>query len=827
MTNPYAKIVLFCLYSLLPILGVSQLYNPPSLAFTTTPGGTVTIDVTAWKTPEFTENPDPTIFDVDLGILEGSSYPLMISVKEDAEIGSSSFNVFYEGGEKRRTQTLYITITINIVDSHVEAIHDYQSVDIDDQETLIDVLSNDINSGDELYVSSIDLVQNGTAEIVANQIEFTADQGFGGMAFVHYTAINEDGVTDSGTLTICALDEENTPADGEIFISTSQFTPVTILLPARDLALSKSSKPKGSVVFIGDDVIEYTPFGSFTGIEDFVVSKFDGSIERTVSVEVLKNQDQKGPIRDDKVFTSLNIPVLFDIFENDLEEVEIVRMAKAIDVLADGRLRYIPEEGYIGTKNFTYLAERDGEFYTGNIEIVINNFYPEQISQFDFVTRSATPLVMNYTVPIQGYFFSILEQPENGELLSFPHFFNYLLGDEECGWTEEGAQIMVYEPSEGFTGVDEFVMRYCAPAGECEDIAVQVDVIEDSADCHCVGTDCVWPGDFNADGKVSMEDILPLGYHFGNRGTERNEGVELWIGDKAEDWGDTQINGKDQKFLDGNGDGKINVEDLELMSDNYNKYNNLVASQTLNNKEFPIDLVLSQETAQAGDLLYIDIVVGSQEFPALDVHGLTYTLPLSPDVVDTESITVERTPASWLSNNSPMLDLNRQVSAGRVDIGVTRTTGRSISGYGSVHRIGFIIIDDLDGIRGDNQNKTINIFLEGLTITDGNGNQYKSDGASVSFELIREQNDSEVISDEPNIVAFPNPASSELNIHANGNDILEQIDIFNSSGQMMSSTKVKNQNQTQIAINEFADGFYFAKVLSFKGASTIKFEVIK
>jgi hypothetical protein len=827
MTNPFAKFVLFCLYSLLPVLGFTQLYNPPSLEFTTTPGGTITLNVSAWSTPEFTENPNPTIFDVDLGILDGSSYPISVSVKDDAEEGVSSFNVFYEGGEKRRTKSLYINVIVNIVDSHVEVIHDYQSVDLDDQSVLVDVLNNDINSGDELFIESIDLVQHGVAQIINNEIEFTAEDGFAGMAFVHYTAVNEDGITDSGTATICVLDEANLSSDGNIYISTSQFKPVTILLPARNMALGNGSSPKGSVEFIGDDVIEYTPFGSFTGIEEFVVRKSDGSIERTIHVEVLENTDQKGPIRDDKVFTSLNIPVLFDIFENDLEEVEITRMPKAISIMADGRFRYIPEEGFVGTKTFTYLAEREGEYYTGNIEIVVDNFYPEKISQFDFVTRSETPLVMNYTVPIQGYFFSILDRPANGELLSFPHYYNYKLGDEACGWTEEGVQIMVYQPNDGFTGTDEFLMRYCAPAGECEEIAVQVEVIENASDCNCVGTDCVWPGDFNADGKVSMEDILPLGYHFGSQGAERNQEGLLWIGDKADDWGAIQNNGKDQKFLDGNGDGKINLEDLELMADNYNKYNNLVASQTLVNKEFPIELVLSQETAEVGDLVYLDIIVGSQEFPALDVHGLTYTLPLSPDVVDTETITVERTPLNWLSNNSPMLDLSRQTSAGRLDIGSTRTTGRSVSGYGSVHRVGFIVIDEIDGVRESNQNKTVDIVLEGLTITDGNGNQYTSDGASVSFELIREKSEEEIGSNEPNIIAYPNPATTELNIHANGNDILEQIDIFNSAGQKMSSTKVKNENQTQISLNQFSEGLYFAKVVSFKGASTIKFKVIK
>ena len=141
MTNPYAKYALFCLYSLLPILGVSQLYNPTNLDYTATPGETIVVMMSAWDTPNFLENPNPDLFNVDLGIFEGSTYPIEISVKEDAEEGTSSFNIFYEGGEKRRTKKFYTTVTIDIVDSYVEVVHDYQSIDVNDGASIVDVLA--------------------------------------------------------------------------------------------------------------------------------------------------------------------------------------------------------------------------------------------------------------------------------------------------------------------------------------------------------------------------------------------------------------------------------------------------------------------------------------------------------------------------------------------------------------------------------------------------------------------------------------------------------------------------------------------------------------
>ena len=287
------------------------------------------------------------------------------------------------------------------------------------------------------------------------------------------------------------------------------------------------------------------------------------------------------------------------------------------------------------------------------------------------------------------------------------------------------------------------------------------------------------------------------------------------------------MNGKDLKFLDASGDGKINMDDLNSLSENYNKYHNLVAAENLTAKEYPVELEISQTSASAGDYLFIDVIIGNEDFPALDIHGLTYSLPLSSDIVDSTSVTVERIPGNWLSHNSPMLDLFKQPSPGKVDIGSTRTTGEAVSGYGGIHRIGFIIVDELDGIRGDYKNKTVNILLDDITISDGQGNRFKVTGASTSFELIREQNIEQNTSDQQDIYIYPNPANEFLNIHANGNDILEQIDIFNTAGQLVSSVKVENSNHKEIDLTHFQNGLYLARVVSYNGISTSKFKVVK
>ena len=827
MINPLAKYVLICLCSVLPILGVAQLFNPQQLDFKSTPGSTVTIEIDSWSTPKFTMNPDPSIFSVDLGIRSGSSYPIDLTLINEDFTGEVSFSIQYEGGIKRRTKKYYTTVVFTIVDSHVEAIHDYKSIEFGDAEVVIDVLANDINSAKELSIQSVDLVENGTVVLEDNMVVFTPVDDFKGMAYINYTAINEDGITDAGTVSICVLDSENTPSDGTISISTAQYKPVTVLLPANGMSIAADSEPQGSINMIGDDVFEYTPFGSFIGFDEFIMENADNSIQRTVSVHVLESKEQFGPVKNDVFYTAINTPITFNVFDNDLEETEFVRIPKGLDYLGDGEFSFTPQDDYAGYVTFNYVSFIDDQYYAGQIDIHINNFYPENISTYQLVARQSTPLLINYSVPISDYSFTIEQDPQHGQVINYGSYYKHQIGGDECEWIERGVQILRYKSEDDFLGVDQFMIQYCAQNGECEDILVEVEVIQEDADCNCAGSDCVWPGDFNADGKVAMDDLLPLGYHFGEVGVQRDELSDIWIGDYAPDWGESQMNGRDLKFLDATGDGKIDLSELDALSDNYNKYHNLVASENLSSKEYPVELLISQTTAAAGDYLYIDVIIGDEDYPALNIHGLTYTLPLSTSVIDNSTINVERIPGNWLSHNSPMLDLFKQPSSGKVDIGSTRTTGKSVSGYGGIHRVGFIVIDDLDGIRGDNKNKTVNIVLDDITIADGQGNRFKVSGASTSFELIREQPLDETVLSEADIQFYPNPATDQLNIHANGNDILEQIDIFNLAGQLVSTATVKNENHKVIDLSHFQDGLYLIKVISFKGSSTTKFKVVK
>jgi hypothetical protein len=87
---------------------------------------------------------------------------------------------------------------------------------------------------------------------------------------------------------------------------------------------------------------------------------------------------------------------------------------------------------------------------------------------------------------------------------------------------------------------------------------------------QCVDGDCVWPGDFNRDGIVDQRDLLHWATSIDAAGPERN-GLISWRGHFAEDWAKTLDDGTNVKHLDANGNGAVNMSDLNMNLANFSK----------------------------------------------------------------------------------------------------------------------------------------------------------------------------------------------------------------------------------------------------------------
>jgi len=140
----------------------------------------------------------------------------------------------------------------------------------------------------------------------------------------------------------------------------------------------------------------------------------------------------------------------------------------------------------------------------------------------------------------------------------------------EVGYTylrEEGADFLgnvsaMYEAVDqlqswhntGYEGV-------CSPLSACE-------------------TDCVWPGDANADGIANYQDILYIGMQLGQNGPSR-EGFINWAPYDAESWAGAQPNGSNPKHTDTDGNGGVTPKDFETLGLNYGETRSPQSEQEL------------------------------------------------------------------------------------------------------------------------------------------------------------------------------------------------------------------------------------------------------
>jgi hypothetical protein len=83
----------------------------------------------------------------------------------------------------------------------------------------------------------------------------------------------------------------------------------------------------------------------------------------------------------------------------------------------------------------------------------------------------------------------------------------------------------------------------------------------------CQDDDCVWPGDFDKNGIADYRDYLMWGVMNGSSGPERN-GLISWRGHFAEDW-TTNINGVNAKHGDGDGNGIVDFDDIDINYENF------------------------------------------------------------------------------------------------------------------------------------------------------------------------------------------------------------------------------------------------------------------
>ena len=717
------------------------------------------------------------------------------------------------------SKTTYV-FQINVIASMVNTNNDFVHLN-SLEEVILDPLANDETSSSNLEVT-VAQVLRGSA-IVNEDLTITYTPVDENPDYIVYTVSDEFNTISSATIYLNQeydLEEESTSREYTMASGNSEY----IILPNSDLQLDAQEYAFGSLEQVNDFVYMYTADVNVEG-SDVIRFTDANSNEYLANITIIEKYTDVGYVKDDVFYSASNTNLVFDVTENDeVDQYVIADYSDELYHVGDGVFSYTPPPYFKGIKTFFYTADDGFTEETGTIELVFNNYKPTNYFQYNLSTPQNQPRIIEYDVPLGTEYFEISTLPENGTVEVFTDDESV---DVAC---EEGIQkvFALYTPNDGFVGADELTIRYCASDNNvCNDINIALDVVSTEIDeCICV-EDCVWPGDANGDGKVSILDALSVGRFMGQGGAARDEAPygEIYEGVSVEDWLGNQVNGKNVKHVDTDGDGVITVEDLQVVVDNYGDINSVMSSDVLGVKNVPFLLSTTVSEMDSGDLVVIYVTMGTSEYPAIDVQGVAFAVNLPASLVDSSTVEVEYLEDGYLVKDAPYIDLTHQPVDGIIHTTGVKTNSAGSTGFGVIATVSFIIEEDAEGIKNpgrssaqSNGDVVATINATDIIIEDSRGFKYAL--PNTSLDLTVKSGEDGVLNDPLNV--YPNPAGDLVTIESMIGAELSSINIFSADGALIRTVGNLKSSRKVLDISDLPDGMYIIKAADDKQVYTSK-----
>ncbi len=250
---------------------------------------------------------------------------------------------------------------------------------------------------------------------------------------------------------------------------------------------------------------------------------------------------------------------------------------------------------------------------------------------------------------------------------------------------------------------------------------------------------CVRAGDYNYDGIVNHQDLLPFGVHMGATGPARPNASLSWVPQPCENWSGTTESGNNLKHVDGNGNGLIEDNDTTAIFQNYgNTHEDTPGSN--NDSDSPFKL--SYESKDAYPYLNSnDTLVQPYAFDLEQKNGgsvTAYGLAFSITYNFSSALTVYgvklNSDNSWLGDNTTNLKtlMHHDVGAKKIDVALTRTNHIN---QDKTDNPEFLLLEFLldNAASGDDLQATIT--PENIQMSLSNGNLMTVSGNSKSFGI--------------------------------------------------------------------------------------------
>ncbi|MEX3015135.1 cadherin-like domain-containing protein [Gymnodinialimonas hymeniacidonis] len=288
----------------------------------------------------------------------------------------------------------------------------------EDTPVTIDVLGNDSDpDGDALEIVGATVpADQGTVEVVNNELVFTPAENYNGPAEITYTVTDNNGGTDTATVDVTVTPVNDDPVAVDDIETTDEDVAVVVDLLGNDtdvdgdtleLASVSVDPAEGSVVDNGDGTVTFTPAPNFNGPAtiSYTVSDGNGGTdegEAIVSVGAVND----GPVaEDDTATTDEDTPVTIDVLDNDSDAdgddltiiSAVVDPAEGTVDIVNDELVFTPADDFNGDATITYtIADGNGGTDTADVVVTVNPVDDAPVTVDDTATTDEdTPVIID------------------------------------------------------------------------------------------------------------------------------------------------------------------------------------------------------------------------------------------------------------------------------------------------------------------------------------------------------------------------------------------------------------------------------------------------
>ncbi len=309
----------------------------------------------------------------------------------------------------------------------------------------------------------------------------------------------------------------------------------------------------------------------------------------------------------------------------------------------------------------------------------------------------------------------------------------------------------------------------------------------------CNNTHCVWPGDFDNNGIVDHRDYLTWGVMKGATGAKR-DGLISWRGHYCDDW-DELVTGLNIKHGDGDGNGIVDINDIDINTENFLLTNQNYQSDVVYTDGPEIVLSAQQMMDDQGRIRNFRIQAGES---LNNVLGIAFEIEF-----DTSQFQLQSLIEDWPDSHE-LIYKSRYDTDHFFKIAIVQTNHKGIT-IGS----SFLLLRDLGNILSLKPGLPIPdstvIRLRNLIAIDPEGNEIKMGSNTL---VVYKEIPTEISNpDEDLISLYPNPAQNVLYVDT-PTDVSGEI--INLQGQIIQRVYLKNISP--IDVSGFSPGVYLLRI---------------